>query len=51
MKENPLLHFAAFIVADRNEESRGQARILGECVLELGAIIGQLTDVFGVGIR
>lgn len=25
--------------------------MLGECVLELGTLIGQLTDVFGVGIR
>ena len=25
--------------------------MLGECVLELGSLIGQLTDVFGVGIR
>ncbi len=24
---------------------------MGECILELGAHIGQLTDVFGVGIR
>ena len=25
--------------------------MLGECVLELGALISQLTDVFGVGVR
>lgn len=45
------MQFAAFIVAERSEEKRGQARLLGECVLELGSLIGQLTDVFGVGIR
>lgn len=45
------MQFAAFIVTDRSEEKRGQARLLGECVLELGALIAQLTDVFGVGVR
>lgn len=51
ISENPRLQFAAFIVAERSEESRGEARLLGESVLELGALIGQLTDVQGVGIR
>jgi hypothetical protein len=38
--ENPRLHFAAYIVSDRSEEARGQARLLGECVVELGSLLG-----------
>lgn len=58
--ENPRLHFAAFVVTDHTAaeqkaqisgEKKGQARLLGESVLELGALIGQLTDVVGVGVR
>ena len=51
INDDPKLHFAAFIVAERSEEQREQARLLGESVLELGALIGQLTDVYNVGIR
>ena len=38
-------------MTDRSEEKKGAARLLGETVLELGALIGQLTDVYGVGVR
>lgn len=53
---NPRLHFAAFIVTDRREnaadyENKGKANLLGDCTLEIGPILPQLTDVHGLGIR
>ena len=44
---------------DRNEDynnlrelnSKGQARLLGECKLELGPILPSLLDYSGIGIR
>ena len=51
ISENPQLQFAAFIVTDRTEESAGNARLLGESVIQLGQLMNQLTDVHGVGIR
>ena len=56
LEQNPRLQFACFVVTDRKEnavdlESRGQARLLGECVLELGPLMAALTDVHGVGVR
>jgi hypothetical protein len=32
-------------------ETKGQARMLGECVLELGPIMPTLNDIYGVGAR
>jgi hypothetical protein len=32
-------------------ESKGQARMLGECVLELGPLMPTLNDIYGVGAR
>jgi len=40
MTENPQLQFASFVVTDRSEEKQGQARMLGECVLDLGTLMG-----------
>lgn len=51
------LQFQAFIVTDREEnqggdlEKKGQARLLGECVLELGPLTHLLTDISGTGSR
>jgi len=50
------LQFGCFVVTDRKEnaasaESKGQARILGECILELQPLMSQLNDVYGVGVR
>ena len=55
MLGNPRLHFGAFIVTDRWEnaadyENKGKANLLGDCILELGPILPQLTDVHGLGI-
>jgi hypothetical protein len=43
-------------VTDRKEnaidmEQKGQARLLGECVLELGPLMAALNDIYGVGVR
>jgi len=43
-------------VTDRKEnavdlENKGQARLLGECVLELGPLMSALNDIYGVGVR
>ena len=46
-----MLHFASFIVLDKAQDSNGQARLLGEATLDLAHLVGQLTDVYGVGIR
>lgn len=51
---NMRLLFAAFVVADREgnaEQGKGQARLLGESVLELGPLASVLTDVRGAGTR
>lgn len=32
-------------------EQKGQARLLGECILELGPLMASLNDVYGVGVR
>ena len=48
------LHFAAFVVADREDstqQGKGQSRLLGECVLELGPLASALLDVHGAGSR
>ncbi len=44
------------MVTDRKEsaadlENKGQARLLGDCVLELGPIMPSLNDIYGVGVR
>lgn len=44
------------MVTDRKDnpsemESKGQARLLGDCVLELGPLIPSLNDIYGVGVR
>lgn len=56
LEQNPRLQFAAFVVTDRKEnavdlENKGQARLLGECVLELGPLMSALNDIYGVGVR
>ena len=43
-------------MTDRKEnavdlEKKGQARLLGECIIELGPLMGQLNDIYGVGVR
>jgi hypothetical protein len=35
----------------REMETRGQARLLGDCVLELGTLMPAITDIYGVGVR
>jgi len=51
------LQFACFVVTDKTEggaaemESKGQARLLGDCVLEMGPIMPSLNDIYGVGVR
>ena len=45
MSENPQLQFAAFIVTDQTDATGGTARLLGESVIHLGAMMSQLTDV------
>jgi len=47
---NTRLFFSAFVVANR-EGSGGQARLLGECALELGPLAPALIDVKGAGTR
>ena len=32
-------------------ENKGSARLLGECVLELGPLMSALNDIYGVGVR
>lgn len=44
------------MVTDRTEgaaemESKGQARLLGDCVLEMGPLMPSLNDIYGVGVR
>ena len=45
------------MVTDKTEggaaemESKGQARLLGDCVLEMGPIMPSLNDIYGVGVR
>ena len=51
MSENPQLQFAAFIVTDQQDAAGGTARLLGESVIHLGAMMSQLTDIQGVGVR
>lgn len=56
MVDDPRLHFACFTVTDRKEnaadyEQKGQARLLGDCLLELGPLIPSLTDIHGIGVR
>ena len=51
MAENPQLQFAAFIVTDQSDSANGSARLLGESVVQLGALMSKLTDVQGVGVR
>mmetsp|Transcript_19560 Transcript_19560/g.35844 ORF Transcript_19560/g.35844 Transcript_19560/m.35844 type:complete len:468 (-) Transcript_19560:1910-3313(-) len=51
---NMKLLFGAFILSNRegtSEQGKGQARLLGECVLELGPLTPALTDVRGAGVR
>lgn len=49
---NQRLLFAVFVVTEREGDlGRGQARLLGDCVLELGPLAAALTDVRGAGIR
>ena len=43
-------------MTDRKEnavdlENKGSARLLGECVLELGPLMNALNDIYGVGVR
>ena len=56
MIDEPRLQFACFTVTDRKEnaadyEQKGQARLLGDCILELGPLIPSLTDIHGIGVR
>ena len=56
LEENPRIHFGAFVVTDRKEnaaefEAKGQARLLGECVLEMGPLMAALNDPYGVGCK
>lgn len=45
MAGNPRLQFACFIVTNRTQENaaelenKGQARLLGDCVLEMGPLL------------
>jgi len=44
------------VVTDRTEgaaemESKGQARLLGDCVMEMGPLMPSLNDIYGVGVR
>ena len=53
---NPRVQFACFVVTDRKEtaselENKGQARLLGDCVLELGPLMPSINDIYGVGVR
>ncbi len=42
---NPRIQFACFVVTNRTQgnaaelENKGQARLLGECVLEMGSLL------------
>mmetsp|Transcript_34749 Transcript_34749/g.40638 ORF Transcript_34749/g.40638 Transcript_34749/m.40638 type:complete len:858 (-) Transcript_34749:61-2634(-) len=47
------LHFGAFVVTDRDETAnkQGQARLLGECDVDLGPLTPSLTDISGTGVR
>lgn len=49
---------ACFVVTDRNEgvgaaevENKGQAKLLGDCILEMGPHMPSLNDIYGVGVR
>jgi hypothetical protein len=51
---NMKLLFGAFILSNRegtSDQGKGQARLLGESVLELGPLTPALTDVRGAGVR
>jgi hypothetical protein len=57
---NQRLFFAAFVVTDRDDkdvnannptESKGQARLLGDCFLDLGPMASVLTEISGAGAR
>jgi hypothetical protein len=37
--------------AEGGDGSKGQARLLGDCVLELGPLMPQINDIYGVGVR
>lgn len=44
------------MVTDRKEntvelESKGQARLLGDCVLEMGPLMPSINDIYGIGVR
>jgi len=44
------------VVTERKEtagelENKGQARLLGDCVLELGPLMPSINDIYGVGVR
>jgi hypothetical protein len=44
------------VVTERAEnaaemENKGQARLLGDCVFELGPIMPSINDIYGVGVR
>lgn len=49
------LQFACFVVTNQSQDeadaSNGQARLLGDCVLELGPIMPSINDQYGVGVR
>jgi len=32
-------------------ESKGQARLLGDCVLEMGPLMPSINDIYGIGVR
>ena len=56
MVDDPRLQFACFTTTDRKEnaadyEQKGQARLLGDCILEMGPLIPSLTDIHGIGVR
>lgn len=56
MISEPRIQFACYTVTDRKEnaadyETKGQARLMGDCVLEMGPLIPQLTDIHGIGVR
>jgi hypothetical protein len=44
------------VVTERAEnaaemENKGQARLLGDCVFEMGPVMPSINDIYGVGVR
>ena len=49
---NTRLLFAVFVVTDREVgKGKGQARLLGECMLDVGPLGAALNDIHGAGVR